>query len=78
MCKLSAPLGVYKFMATVLITGGTGLIGQALTKELIAKGYNVIVLSRQTTHAAAKKHDSLSYAHWETKTDSPLLALFYC
>lgn len=52
-------------MATVLITGGTGLIGQALTKELIAKGYSVIVLSRQSTHAVAKKHAPLSYAHWD-------------
>ena len=38
-------------MATVLITGGTGLIGNALTKELINKGFEVIILSR---HAAKK------------------------
>ena len=30
----------------VLMTGGTGLIGQALTEELLAKGYKVTILSR--------------------------------
>ncbi len=33
-------------MATVLITGGTGLIGTALTKELLNKNYDVIILTR--------------------------------
>ena len=33
-------------MATVLITGGTGMIGKALTKELLAKNYHVIILTR--------------------------------
>ncbi len=30
----------------VLITGGSGLIGQALSEELVSRGYEVIVLSR--------------------------------
>lgn len=33
-------------MTTILITGGTGLIGKALTQLLIEKGYNIIILSR--------------------------------
>ncbi|MFN2439575.1 MAG: SDR family NAD(P)-dependent oxidoreductase, partial [Chitinophagaceae bacterium] len=33
-------------MSTVLITGGTGMIGQALTKSLLKKGYEVIILTR--------------------------------
>lgn len=33
-------------MKNVLITGGTGLIGQHLTKSLKAKGYEVSILSR--------------------------------
>ena len=36
-------------MSTILITGGTGLIGKALTQLLIEKGYNVIILSRTIT-----------------------------
>lgn len=49
-------------MQTVLITGGTGLIGKALTKLLISKGYQVIILSRN-----AGKHTStgnIRYAAW--------------
>ena len=34
-------------MTTILITGGTGLIGKALSQLLIEKGYNIIVLSRK-------------------------------
>lgn len=33
-------------MATILITGGTGLVGRALTKALLAKGYKVIIMGR--------------------------------
>ena len=55
-------------MATVLITGGTGLIGQALTKELIAKGYEVIILSRKP--GKEEKRDRLSYAQWDIEKQS--------
>jgi len=33
-------------MSTILITGGTGLIGKALTQLLTERGYNIIILSR--------------------------------
>lgn len=33
-------------MQQVLITGGTGTIGKALTKELVAKGFQVMIVSR--------------------------------
>lgn len=36
-------------METVLITGGTGLIGRVLCKKLMKKGYNVALLSRKST-----------------------------
>ncbi|HXB94291.1 MAG TPA: TIGR01777 family oxidoreductase [Puia sp.] len=39
-------------MSTILITGGTGVIGVALTGVLTAKGHRVILLSRQS-HVAA-------------------------
>jgi len=51
-------------MATVLITGGTGLIGQAITKELIAKGYDVIILSRNP-NKGKRLTEKLSYAAWD-------------
>ena len=34
-------------MKTVLITGGSGLIGKALSHALLKKGYAVIILSRE-------------------------------
>ncbi|OFY24024.1 MAG: TIGR01777 family protein [Bacteroidetes bacterium GWF2_33_38] len=37
-------------MPTVLLAGGTGLIGQALSKKLIKKGYDVAVLSRTNSN----------------------------
>jgi NAD dependent epimerase/dehydratase family enzyme len=50
-------------MATVLITGGTGLIGQALMKELITKGYEVIILTRNIIKEK-RSINNLSYAEW--------------
>src|SRR4249920_1294420 len=51
-------------MKTVLITGGTGLIGKALTAMLIGKGYEVIILSRS---ARASEGKSVSYAAWNVE-----------
>jgi uncharacterized protein (TIGR01777 family) len=49
-------------MATVLITGGTGLIGQALTAALVAKGHKVIVLTRKSGNKATP---NITYAQWD-------------
>lgn len=49
-------------MQTVLITGGTGMVGQSLTNYLIDKGYEVIVLSR-SFKKSTRLH--LSYAQWD-------------
>lgn len=47
-------------METVLITGGTGLVGKTLTKKLLKKGYNVSILSR-----TAKQSDTVKYYTWD-------------
>jgi uncharacterized protein (TIGR01777 family) len=52
-------------MATVLITGGTGMIGRALTKALVAKGYHVIILTRKIEKHPAEKN--ISYAEWNVE-----------
>lgn len=51
-------------METILITGGTGMIGKALTQMLTAKGYGVIILSR-----SKKKSDqpNVSFAVWDVE-----------
>ena len=50
-------------MATILITGGTGLIGTALTPMLLSKGYEVIILTRQTS----KQKTDVKYANWNVE-----------
>jgi len=49
-------------MQTVLITGGTGLVGKALTKQLLEKGYNVIILTRKIP---ANGNSLVQYALWD-------------
>ena len=52
-------------MATILITGGTGLVGKALGQALLGKGYTVIILSRQAGKKSAVAN--LSYAAWDVE-----------
>lgn len=51
-------------MATILITGGTGLIGQALTTLLVSRGYQVIILTR----SGGRQAGPVTYASWDVKT----------
>ncbi|SDE91841.1 TIGR01777 family oxidoreductase [Chitinophaga filiformis] len=51
-------------MDTVLITGGTGLVGRALTKLLTDIGYKVIILSRHMSNGYTD-NELVSYAHWD-------------
>jgi len=52
---------------TVLISGGTGMVGTALTKHLVAAGYKVIILTRnpQKAKAPAGLKDKVRYAAWD-------------
>jgi uncharacterized protein (TIGR01777 family) len=50
-------------MATVLITGGTGMVGQQLTQLLVLKGHDVIIVSR--TASTKRPHAKVSYAVWD-------------
>lgn len=50
-------------MATILITGGTGLIGKALSASLVKKGYDVITLTRNP--GAHKAEGKIRYAQWD-------------
>jgi uncharacterized protein (TIGR01777 family) len=52
-------------MPTVLITGGTGLIGTALSELLLQKGYQVIILSRSVPGQQTKDIPGLLYARWD-------------
>lgn len=50
-------------MATILITGGTGLVGNDLTKKLIEKGHKVRVLSR----SVKQSKNGVDYYRWDVK-----------
>lgn len=51
-------------MQTVLVTGGTGMIGSELTKHLSGKGYHIINLTRKMP-ASPGKDANISYALWD-------------
>ena len=51
-------------MSTILITGGTGLVGTALRHLLTENGYHVIILSRNPPP------NDPTAAHWDPATGS--------
>ena len=50
-------------MRTILITGGTGLIGKALVQELHKKNYSVIILTRDIKNKIGS--EKTEYAAWD-------------
>ncbi len=54
-------------MANVLITGGTGLVGNCLTEMLLAKGYEVSILSRNRQSSTVHRPPSTVYT-WDIST----------
>jgi uncharacterized protein len=49
-------------MANILITGGTGMVGRALTQVLIAKGHQVVILTR---NPKSSDQPNISYCQWD-------------
>ena len=50
-------------MQTILITGGTGLVGKALAKAIIQKGHAVIILTRKIPES--HHGPGIRYARWD-------------
>jgi len=50
--------------STILITGGTGLLGSALTEALLQKGCNVIILTRNPSNKKIN-NPNLNFAAWD-------------
>ncbi len=65
-------------METVLIAGGTGLVGQALTNQLLSQGVHVILLTRSVSSAKKKfsEHSLLEYSVWNPAKKSIDQTLF--
>jgi hypothetical protein len=61
-------------MPTVLISGGTGLIGTNLSRHLIERGYEIIILSRDKNKTS---HDpKITYSFWNVEKqiiDAPVV-----
>lgn len=57
----------------ILISGGTGLIGNALVKYLIQAGDEIVVLTRKRNGRVDS--DSLRYIEWDAKSPEPLIPI---
>jgi uncharacterized protein len=57
---------------TVLISGGTGMVGNALSRHLADAGYKVIILTRNPSKAKAPAglEHLVSFAAWDIKTQT--------
>ncbi len=51
-------------MFNIVITGGTGLVGKALTKYLLDKGYSITILTR-TIPKIQQQIANIKYAPWD-------------
>jgi len=51
-------------MPSVVITGGSGLVGTALSKLLVSQGFSVTILSRDPA-AHKSQHPDVRYAAWD-------------
>jgi len=61
-------------MATICITGGTGMVGTALQHYLVEKGHKLIILTR--TPERYSSTNSISYAKWNVDTQEYDAAAF--
>ncbi|MBK9463797.1 MAG: TIGR01777 family protein [Chitinophagaceae bacterium] len=59
-------------MPTVIITGGTGLVGKALGHALLAKGYHIIILTRTlpSTDHSPQSIKGIQYAKWDIESQT--------
>lgn len=55
-------------MQRIVITGGTGMVGKALTKHLSGKGYQVTILTRKMPESGTNA-PGISYALWDVKKE---------
>ncbi len=55
----------------VIVTGATGLIGSNLCRELITRGYAVVVFSRDPRAAQTVVPGAEAYVAWQSEEDGP-------
>ncbi|HTL07135.1 MAG TPA: TIGR01777 family oxidoreductase [Chitinophagaceae bacterium] len=57
-------------MATILITGGTGTIGKALTRLLLQHNHQVIILTRSAPQQRSAPAAGIEYAAWNVEAQT--------
>lgn len=57
----------------ILMSGGTGLIGQALTKRFQTSGHNIIILTRRNLEQ--KNQENIQHITWDGKSSKPLIPI---
>src|SRR5215467_15887674 len=55
----------------VIVTGATGLIGSSLCQELVQRGYELVVFSRDPAAARAKIPGAAAYVTWQPEESGP-------
>ena len=55
----------------VIVTGATGLIGSSLCRELVKRGYAVVVFSRDPVSAQTAVPGAEAYIAWQPEEDGP-------
>ena len=58
----------------ILISGGTGLIGQALTRYFLNAGHQIVILTRNADRRDPR--EKLQFVQWDAKSTTQLLPLF--
>ena len=59
-------------MQTVLISGGTGMVGQQLTKHLLAQGCQIIILTRRIPTSKTANPNSYPHNRYQCATKGNL------
>jgi uncharacterized protein len=58
----------------VVVAGATGTIGKALCRELIARGYDLVVFSRHPENARHVVPGAVEYVAWQAEERGPWMA----
>jgi len=63
--QTSFPFNCLPGMATILITGGTGMIGTALSDEAVKRGHRLVILTRDPSKKEST--EKIRYAAWNVE-----------
>jgi len=56
---------------TILLTGATGLVGRELTRQLMARGHRLVILTRSVARAKTRLGELHTYVSWDGASPLP-------